>query len=175
MTFEFEFAPQFFIPAGEHEARQVELPGCGAADFLGHSPDGQDTYWLSAVDGSVWTGSGKPGEPVEAARQINTSLEALRAILAAVHDFEAADLDEDDEGYEDLVVATIVRAVSADPGIFEDEEGKWPVYFEELEYTLPDSLAGDDALYQLVRRDEAGQWVLDHPGYDDDEDDGDED
>jgi hypothetical protein len=175
MIYEFEFTPRFFVPAGERESRAAELPGVGAADLLGRSPDGLDTYWLSAVDGSVWAGRGKPDEPVEEAHGINSSLEAFRAILAATHDFEAADLDEQDEGYEELVFATIVRAVSADPGVFEDEEGRWPLYFEELEYTLPDSLAGDAALYQLVRRDEAGRWVLDHPGYDDDDVDEDED
>jgi hypothetical protein len=60
--------------------------------------------------------------------------------------------------------------VSSDAAGFTEEEGCWPNFFLELGSTLPRMLAGDAHLYQLVHRVEAARLVLDHPGYDGDED-----
>lgn len=167
-------APASFVRDGGRELSRADLPGCGVVLFLGRSQDGVDTYWLSLADGSVWAGQSKASDPIDDTHRINTSVAAFQDILAAVSDFEDAGLEEDDKGYEDLVCATIVRAVSADPVVFEEENGKWPVFFEELEYTITSILAGEQALYQLVRQDESGAWVLDHPGYDEDDEDDEE-
>ena len=91
--------------------------------------------------------------------------------MAAWCDLKATGLDENDyEAYGEAVSAAVLQAVSSGPDAFTDDEGWWPNFFVELEFTLPNMLAGDVHLYQLVRQDEAGEWVLDHPGFEDEED-----
>jgi hypothetical protein len=62
---------------------------------------------------------------------------------------------------------TTVRAVAADPEAFTEEHAWWSLTFEELEFTIAGIPVGDKAFHQLVRQDESGEWVLDHPGYED--------
>ena len=69
--------------------------------------------------------------------------------------------------YDALVCRTIIRAVSAEPEAFADETNWWAVTFEEVEYSLQGILRGEEPLHELVRRNESGAWVLDHPGYED--------
>lgn len=71
--------------------------------------------------------------------------------------------------YNDAVSTAIVRAVSSDPDAFTDDEGWWTNYFTELEWSLPCPVAGEVALCRLVRQDPSGQWVLDHPGFEDED------
>jgi SUKH-4 immunity protein len=165
-------AYEIFIREPERELTVAELPDCGPAAFLADYTDEDNSYWVSVADGSVWMRWGKPDEPADDTQRINTSVAGLQGVLAAWCDLKATGLDEDDEEeYEQAVTTAVVNAVSSDPGAFTDEEGWWPNFFLELEFTLPRMLAGDAHLYQLVHRDEAGRWVLDHPGFEDDDED----
>ncbi|MBR7828157.1 SUKH-4 family immunity protein [Actinospica sp. MGRD01-02] len=152
------------------QARELEvadLPGCGQAAFLGRYTDEWNTYWLRLADSSVWMRWGILDRPAESTQRINTSVEAFQAVLGAWCEMKSSSVDETDEqAYEDLVTETICRAVGADPAVFADGDGWWPVFFEELEYTLPRMVAGDRPLHQLVRCDASGRWILEHPGYD---------
>ena len=159
---------EVYIRDPARELDVADLPKFGQAVFLGRYTDEWNTYWLRLADGSVWMRWGMLDQPAESTQRINTSVASFQAVLSAWCDLKSSGIDEtDEEAYEDLVAATIVRAVSADPQIFADGESWWPVFFEELEYTLPRAVAGDLPLYQLVRQDESGQWILEHPGYDD--------
>ena len=159
-------AYEIFIRAPERELIVAEVPGCGPAAFLANYTDEDNSYWVSTADGSVWMRWGKPDQPADDTRKINTSISGLQGVMAAWCDLKATGLDEnDDEAYSEAVSAAVLHAVSSDPDAFTNDEGWWPNFFVELEFTLPNMLAGDAHLYQLVRRDEAGEWVLDHPGF----------
>lgn len=165
-------AHDLFVRVPARELQVADLPECGRAAFLAQAGDGYwNTYWLSLRDGSIVMRYGKQDEPVDHVKRINTSVTALQAVLEAWCDYKDSGLTPaDGEAYEHLVINTITRAVSADPEAFHDEQAWWPTTFEEVEYTLPGILSGDRALYQLVRQDETGSWVLDHPGYEDEDD-----
>jgi hypothetical protein len=165
-------AYEIFIRDPERDLAVADLPSCGPAAFLAHYTDEDNSYWASLADGSVWMRWGKPDEPADDTQQINTTVQGLQGVLTAWCDLKATGLDEnDEEDYERAVTAAVVAAVSSDPSAFTDDEGWWPNFFLELEFTLPRMLAGDAHLYQLVHRDESGQWVLEHPGYEDDDED----
>jgi hypothetical protein len=106
-------------------------------------------------------------------KRIDTSVAALQTVLDAWCAYKSSEIsvDDDEEAYENLVEAVVLRAVSGDPEAFEDSENWWPRTFEEVGYTAPRMPLGDDPLYRYVRRDESGQWVLEHPGYEDDDED----
>jgi hypothetical protein len=159
------------VPARELEV--TELPECGRAAFLGQAIDGfHNTYWLSLSDGAIWMRYGQADEPVHHMKRINTSVHALHAMLEVFGSYAVADKSHDDEpALEQLVLSTIVRAVSVDPEVFQDDEGWWPLTFQEVEFELPRILLGNSSLTELVRQDESGQWVLDHPGYEDEDED----
>jgi hypothetical protein len=164
---------EVFVRSPERELQVDELPGSGPAAFLADYTDDANSFWLALGDGSVWMRWGAPDEPAEDTQAINTSVQGLQGVLGAWCDLKASGLDENDEQeYEDAVTTTIIRAVSADPEAFRDEEGWWPNFFVELQYTLPRTVAGETNLSQLVRQDESGEWVLDHPGFEDDDEDG---
>lgn len=164
-----ENAFEVYVRDPARELDVADLPECGRAVFLGRYTDEWNTYWLRVADGSVWMRWGMLDQPAESTQRINTSVDSFQAVLGAWCDLKSAGIDESDEGaYEDAVAATVVCAVSADPEIFADGESWWPVFFEELEYTLPRTVAGNLPLFQLVRRDESGRWILEHPGYDED-------
>lgn len=132
--------------------------------------DQDNSYWLSLADGAIWMRWGTPDEPAGHTQRINTTVEGLQGALAAWCDLQDTGLDENDgEDYEQAVNITVIHAVKSDPTVFTDDEGWWPNFFFELEFTLPRTLAGDAYLYQLVHQDEAGAWVLDHPGRDDED------
>lgn len=164
-------AYEIFIRTPERELSVADLPDCGRAALLAEYTDEDNSYWVSLTDGSVWMRWGKPDEPADDTQQINTTVAGLQGVLAAWCDLKATGLDEnDEESYEQAVTAAVVGAVSSDPAVFADEEGWWPNFFLELEFTQLRMLAGETHLYQLVHRNEAGQWVLDHPGFEDGED-----
>lgn len=164
-----ENAFEVYVRDPGRELETADLPECGRAVFLGRYTDEWNTYWLRVADGSVWMRWGMLGQPAESTQRINTSVASFQAVLGAWCDLKTTGIDEsDEEAYENAVAATVVRAVSADPEVFTDGESWWPVFFEELEYTLPRPVAGDLPLFQLVRRDESGRWILEHPGYDED-------
>ena len=148
---------EIFVRAPERELEVAELPGCGRAAILAQYIDDWIIYWLGLADGSIWMTKGDPGQPAENIEKINTTVTGLQKVLAAWCDLKSSGITEnnDPRAYEDLVAVTNIRAVSADPAIFEDEQGWWPVMLEELDYTLP--------------RLQSGRWVLDHPGYDEDD------
>lgn len=164
-------AYEIFIREPEREMTVAELPDCGWAALLAEYTDEDNSYWVSVTDGSIWMRWGKPDEPADDTQRINTTVEGLQGVLAAWCGLKATGLDENDgESYEQAVTAAVVGAVSSDPTVFADEEGWWPNFLLELEFTQPRMLTGDAHLYQLVHRNEAGQWVLDHPGFEDEED-----
>lgn len=100
--------------------------------------------------------------------RVNTSVAGLQGVLHAWCDFEAAEVDEaDEQAYEDAVIQTTIRAVAADPEAFTEENAWWALTFEELEYTIARIPAGGKAFHRLVRQNESGGWILDHPGYED--------
>lgn len=164
-------AYEVFIRDPVCELSVADLPGCGPAAFLANYSDEGNSYWVSLSDGSVWMRWGTPDEPADDARKINTTVGGLQGVLAAWCDLKATGIDEsDEERYGQAVTTTVVAAVSSDPAVFTGEEGWWANFFFELEFTLPRMPAGDAPLYRLVRRDETGQWVIDHPGFDDEDD-----
>jgi hypothetical protein len=164
-------AYEIFIRDPERELTVADLPGCGPAALLANYTDGDNSYWISLTDGSVWMRWGRLDEPADDSQRINTGVPGLQGVLAAWCDLKATGLDEnDEEEYEQAVNSAVVSAVSSDPAAFTDDEGWWSNFFLELEFTLPRMLIGDAHLYQLVHQDEAGQWVLNHPGFEDDED-----
>jgi len=164
-------AYEVFVRDEARELEVAELPGCGSAAFLAAYTDSWNSFWLSLADGSVWLRWGAPDEPAESVLRIDASAAGLQGVLEAWCDLRGSGLDaEDGEEYEDAVVSTVIRAVAADPEVFEDDEGWWSNILVELESTLPGALAGDAHLFQLVSWDEAaGEWVLDYPGVADDE------
>lgn len=121
------------------------------AAFLGQVWDGfDDTYWLSLADGSVWMRYGGHDAPVDHMKRINTSVEALQAILAVYEAYARAESDEPGEqAREDLIGQAVVHAVAADPGVFADDENWWPQTFLEIEFSSPRILLGDRSLFQL--------------------------
>lgn len=160
-----------FVRFPERELEEADLPECGKVAFLGHVWDGENiSYWLSLTDGSVWMRYGSPDEPADHMKRISTSVEMLQSILAVYETYvrdESDDLDVAER--EDLINQTIIHAVAADPVVFEDDENWWPQTFLEIEFTSAKILLGDQSLFQLVTRDAAGRWGLDHPGYEDDD------
>lgn len=164
-------AYEVFIRDPERELSVTDLPGCGPAAFLATYTDEDNSYWASLTDGTVWMRWGKPDEPADDTQKINTTVQGLQGVLAAWCDLKSTGIDEnDEEQYEQAVTTTVISAVSSDPAVFTDEEGWWANFFLELEFTLPRMLAGEAHLYQLVHQDETGRWVLNHFGFDDEED-----
>lgn len=167
-----ENAYQHFKRVPSRELEVADLPGCGPAAFLAQVEDGfNNTYWLSLSDGSVWMRYGQQDGPVEGARRINTSVPALQAVLDAWCAFDGprGSVANDPPAYEQLLDTFVLDAVRADPGIYTDPEGWWPRTLEEAGFTGPRFLNGDKPLYEYVYRDETGNWVLDHPGYEDED------
>ena len=166
-------AHEWFVRVPERELQVAQLPAGPRAAFLARVLDDYDqTYWLSLDDASVWMRYGEDDDASATSQRINGSVAALQEILGAWCDFRDSDISPADEAaYDDLVCRTIVRAVSAEPEVFTDETHWWAVTFEEVEYSLQGILRGEKPLYELVRRNESGAWVLDHPGYEDEEDD----
>jgi len=164
-------AYEIFIRDPQRELTVADLPEGGPAAFLAHYTDEDNSYWVSLTDGSIWMRWGKPDEPADDTQKINLTVKGLQGVLAAWCDLKATGLDENaEQEYEHAVNTTVIAAVSSDPEAFTISEGWWPNFFLELEFTLPRMLAGDAHLYQLVHRDASSQWVLDHPGFDEDED-----
>lgn len=161
---------EHFVRVPERELAEVDLPECGKAAFLGRVWDGfNNTYWLSLADGSVWMRFGGHDEPVHHMKRINTSVQALQAILTVYGAFQDAESGElDDQAREDLINQAVIHAVAADPDVFEDAENWWSVTFQEVEFNSARILLGDKSLFELVGRDASGRWGLDHPGYEDD-------
>ena len=162
---------EHFLRVPERELEEADLPECGKAAFLGQVWDGEyNSYWLSLADGSVWMRYGSPDKPVHHMKRINTSAETLQSVLA-VYEAYMRDEREDLSGpeREDLINRTVIHAVAADPAVFEDDENWWPQTFLEIEFTSAKILLGDRSLFELVTRDAAGHWGLDHPGYEDDD------
>ncbi len=165
-----ERAYGWFLRNPERELDVAELPQCGPAAFLAQVNDGlTNTYWLRLADGSVWMRDGLRDETGAKAYEIDQSVRGLQGILAALCGLWYSGLDQDDEGYEAAVIKATIEAVSAEPEAFADEQNWWAGRLEEAQYTLPGMVRDDQMLYELVRRDEAGQWVLDHPGYEDED------
>jgi hypothetical protein len=168
-----------FTRTAERELTVAELPECGRAAYLAQAFDGFfNTYWLKLDDGSVWMRYGVWDEPeIDHVLRVNSSVGALQGVLRAFCAFEDRDdaLESDVQAYEDAVIRAIVGAVAADPAAFEHENAWWALTFEELEYTIARIPAGEKSFYELVRQDESGEWVFDHPGYEDEDEDGDED
>ncbi|MBR7828156.1 SUKH-4 family immunity protein [Actinospica sp. MGRD01-02] len=165
-------AHQHFNRDPQRELEIVRLPECGPAAFLAQVHDGfNNSYWLSLTDGSVWMRYGRQDGPVELAKPANTSVPALQAVLDAWCAFDGprGAVDIDPRAYEHLLDTFVLDAVRADPEVYADPEGWWPRTVEEAGYTGPRFLNGDKALYEYVHRDETGTWVLDHPGYEDDD------
>ena len=158
-----------FVRVPERELAQADLPECGQAAFLGQVWDGSNnTYRLSLADGSVWMRYGGRDAPVDHMKRINTSVEALQAILAVYEAHARAESDEPGEqAREDLIDQAVVHAVAADPAVFADDENWWPQTLLEIEFSSPRILLGDRSLFQLVTRDSSGPWGLDHPGFED--------
>ncbi|HTJ67420.1 MAG TPA: SUKH-4 family immunity protein [Actinospica sp.] len=137
-------AYEIFIRDQTRELSVAELPGCGPAAFLADYTDQDNSYWVSLSDGSIWMRWGAPGHPAHEAARINTTVGGLQSVLAAWCDLKACGLDENDgEDYEQAVAAAVVRAVGGDADAFADDEGWWPSFFLELEFTLPRMPAGD--------------------------------
>lgn len=156
----------------DRELEVAPLPGCGPAAFLAQVEDGfNNTYWLSLRDGSVWMRYGRQAGPVEFAKRINTSVAALQAVLDAWCAFDGPrhGLGDDPRAYEQLLDTFVLDAVRADPEIFADPEGWWPRTLEQAGYSGPRFLNGDKPLYEYAYRDDSGAWVLDHPGYEDED------
>ena len=165
-------AYEYFVRVPERELKVTELPECGRAAFLGQHEDGwYNTYWLSLADGSVWMRYGGRDEPVDHVQRVNGSVPALQKMLDAFCAFEVDEfaLEQDFQAYEDLVGRIVLRAVSAEPELFTDSENWWPRTFEEIGYTTPRMLRGDKVLYEYVQRNRSGHWELNHPGYEDDD------
>jgi hypothetical protein len=158
----------WFVRVPTRELEVAELPECGRAAFLAEAIDGfWNSYWLSLADGSIWMRYGKRDEPVHHVKRINTSVHTLQEILGVWIDYKGSNVspESDEAAYENLVYKTLIRVVSLDPEVFMDEETWWARTFEEVGYTIPRVSLGDRPLYQYVRQDESGQWVLDHPGF----------
>ena len=167
-----ENAYDHFKRVPDRELEVGDLPGCGPAAFLGQVEDGfNNTYWLSLRDGSVWMRYGQQDGPVERARRINTSVPALQAVLDAWCAFDGprGSVANDPPAYEQLLDTFVLGAVSADPEIYTDPEGWWPRTLEQAGYSGPRFLNGDKPLYEYAHHDETGNWVLDHPGYEDED------
>lgn len=165
-------AYQHFNRVPQRELEVAPLPGCGPAAFLGRVEDGfNNTYWLSLRDGSVWMRYGRQDGPVEFAKRINTSVTALQAVLDAWCAFDGPrhGLGDDPRAYERLLDTFVLDAVRADPEIYTDPDGWWPITLQQVGYSGPRFLNGDEPLYEYAHRDESGAWVLDHPGYEDED------
>ncbi len=166
-------AYEYFVRVPERELKVTELPMCGRAAFLGQHEDGwNNTYWLSLTDGSVWMRYGGRDEPVDHVKRINSSVPALQNMLDVYCAFEADELEAEDDlqAHADLVCRTVLHAVSTEPELFADSENWWPRTFEEIGYSAPGILRGDKVLYEYVQRDRSGRWELNHPGYEEDDD-----
>jgi hypothetical protein len=165
-------AYEVFVRDAQRELAAEDQPGCGPAACLGAYTDQDNGYWVSLSDGSIWMRWGSSDDPADDAGQINTTVGGLQGVLASWCGLKATGLDENDgQDYEQAVGAAVVCAVSSDTADFIDEEGWWPGFFLELEFTLPRTLTGHAHFYQLVHLDESGQWVLDYPGFDDEDPD----
>jgi hypothetical protein len=161
-------AYEHFVRVPERELERAVLPECGSAVFLGHVWDGfNNTYWLSLTDGSVWMRYGQYRETLHHMKRINTSVEALQSILAVYLAFAAVESDRiiGTEEHEALIAQSVIRAVAADPEVFEEAENWWSLTFQEVEFSSARNLLGDRSLFELVDRDEDGRWGLEHPGY----------
>jgi len=91
-------ACEHFVRVPDRELEEATLPECGRAAFLGRVWDGfHNTYWLSLADGSVWMRYGLNDGPVHHMKQINTSVESFRAILAVYEAYMRAESDDPGE------------------------------------------------------------------------------
>lgn len=164
-------AAEHFVRVPERELEEADLPECGKAAFLGQAWDGfNNTYWLSLADGTAWMRYGQHDEPAHHVKQINTSVTALQSILAVYEAYVTAESDDlEGQAREDLINQTVIHAVAADPSVFTDDANWWSQTFLEIEFSSARILLGEQSLFQLVTRDTAGRWGLDHPGYEDDE------
>jgi SUKH-4 immunity protein len=161
----------YFVRVPERELEEAELPECGKAAFLGQVWDGSNnTYWLALSDGAVWMRYGACDAPVHHVKRINTSVVALQSVLAVYEAYVSAESDDlEIEAREELINQTVIRAVAADPEVFEDDENWWSQTFLEVEFSSVKILLGDRSLFQLVSLDASGRWGLDHPGYEDED------
>lgn len=124
---------KMFLRVPHRELELREISKVGQAVFLGDYEDGEKSYWLSAVDGSVWMAHGYAGTVQEFTR-INSSAIALQRILGIWDGFIGSGVYEGNCRYESLVTEVVDQAHAADPSIFEDEESWWSRVFEEIEY-----------------------------------------